>query len=131
EELLGNYWEASAELSSAAGGIGKLLNMPDRSHLTAQMMNVTRATDQLENCLPAIANLAGMDGAIVMTYGCNVGAFNALIDRQNKPDREPKLLDVDGKAIDFEKCFGRRGSRHQAGILYARSVPDSFVFVIS
>jgi hypothetical protein len=131
QELLCAYWEESAKLVKAAGGVGELRNMPDRRHLTPHMMNVTRATDQLENCLPAIANLSGMDGAIVLTYGCNVGAFNAIIDRQNEPQSEPKLIDVDGKAIDYQKTFGHRGSRHQSALLYARSVPDSFVFVIS
>lgn len=130
-DLLRSYWDESAELVKAAGGVGKLLNKPNHSQLAPRMMNVTRATDQLENCLRAIANLSGMDGAIVLTYGCNVGAFNAIIDRQNEPESEPKLIGVDGKAIDYQKTFGHRGSRHQSALLYARSVPDSFVFVIS
>ncbi|MEX2170017.1 MAG: hypothetical protein WD851_11960 [Pirellulales bacterium] len=130
-QLLCSYWDELAELVKAAGGVGKLLNMPDRSHLTPYMMNVTRATEQLENSLPAIANLSGMDGAIVLTYGCNVGAFNAIIDRQKEPESDPKLIGVDGKAIDYQETFGHRGSRHQSALLYARSVPDSFVFVIS
>jgi len=130
-EVLCAYWDESAKLVKAAGGVEKLLKMTDRRHLAPHMMNVTRATDQLENCLPAIANLSGMDGATVLTYGCSVGAFNAIIDRQNEPESEPKLIGVDGKAIDYQKTFGHRGSRHQSALLYARSVPDSFVFVIS
>ena len=131
QDLLYDYWDESTKLVKAAGGVGELLNVPDRSHLMPYMMNVTRATDQLENCLPAIANLSGMDGAIVLTYGCNVGAFNAIIDRQNEPESEPTLIGVDGTAIDYQKTFGHRGSRHQSALLYARSVPDSFVFVVS
>jgi Probable sensor domain DACNV len=131
QELLCNYWDESAKLVKAAGGVGNLLKTPNRSHLTPYMMDVTRATDQLENCLPAIANLSGMDGAIVLTYGCNVGAFNAIIDRQKKPKSQAKLIGVDGRAIAYEKTFAHRGSRHQSGLLYARSVPDSFVFVVS
>src|SRR4029079_3087339 len=58
QELLCNYWDESAKLVKAAGGVGNLLNTTNRSHLTPYMMHVTRATDQLENCLPAIANLS-------------------------------------------------------------------------
>ncbi len=130
-ELLCSYWDESAKLVNAAGGVDELLNMSDRKHLTPYMMNVTRATDQLENCLPAIAGLSGVDGAIVLTYGCNVVAFNAIIDRQKALESAPKLIGVNGEAIDYQKTFGSRGSRHQSALLYARSVPDSVVFVIS
>jgi hypothetical protein len=94
-------------------------------------MNVASATDRLENCIQAIANLSGMDGAIVLTYGCNVGAFNAIINRPDTQDIGPKLIDVQGQKIDLKETFAHRGSRHQSGLLYARIVPDCVVFVIS
>jgi hypothetical protein len=130
-QLLSNYWGRRADLIAAAGGVEKWLEKPDANGLSEQQVNVASATDRLENCIQAIANLSGMDGAIVLTYGCNVGAFNAIINRQNAPETEPKLMDVQGKEIDEKETFARRGSRHQSGLLYARIVPDCFVFVIS
>jgi hypothetical protein len=130
-QLLTAYWQRRLELVSAAGGLERWLENADMNGLAEQRMNVASATDRLENCVQAIANLSGMDGAIVLTYGCNVGAFNAIIDRQTEPQAAPRLIDVKGKEIDYQKAFGDRGSRHQAALLYARSVPDSFVFVIS
>jgi hypothetical protein len=130
-ELLFDYWMRIAELIAAAGGIEKWIAKPDASGLSKQQVNVAAATDRLENCVQAIANLSGMDGAIVLTYGCNVGAFNAIINRQNAPEIEPKLIDVQGREIDQKDAFARRGSRHQSGLLYARTVSGCFVFVIS
>jgi hypothetical protein len=109
----------------------KWLQCPDRNGIADHRMNVASATDQLENCIQSIANLSGMDGAIVLTYGCNVGAFNAIIDRQENPEAAPRLIDVKGDEIDYKKAFAHRRSRHQSALLYAHSVPDSFVFVIS
>jgi hypothetical protein len=131
DRLLCDYLDKAAELAGVTGDVGHPLGATDRSDLTPHMMDVTRATEQLENCLSAIANLSGMDGAIVLTYDCKVGAFNAIINRQKESDTEQKLIDVDGKAIDDQKTFGHLGSRHQSALLYAQSVPDSFVFVIS
>jgi hypothetical protein len=130
-QLLSDYWRRRADLTAAVGGIEKWLEKPDASGLSQQQMNVASATDRLENCIQAIANLSGMDGAIVLTYGCNVGAFNAIINRQDTPGIEPKLIDVQGQKIDHKETFAHRGSRHQSGLLYARTVPDCFVFVIS
>lgn len=130
-QLLEAYWNRSAELVAAAGGAGALLNSRDRRPYSMQMMQVASATDRLENCLQAIANLSGLDGAIVLTYGCNVGAFNAIIDRQASAKVEPQLIDEHGCPIDYRQTFARRGSRHQSALLYARCVSDSFVFVIS
>lgn len=130
-EALGHYWEAAAALNKAAGGIDGLLNLTDHTSISPQKMNLATATDRLENCLPAIANLSGMDGAIVINFDCTVAAFNAIIDRKAKPESEPKLIDVNGNAIDYRKAFAHKGSRHQSALLYAQSVRDSFVFVIS
>ncbi len=126
-----DYWDSARELVSIAGGVDKLLTTNDRAHLMPYMLKVARSTDQVENCIPAIANLSGMDGAIIFTYDCKVAAFNAIIDRQNASESEAKLIRADGTAIDYRETFAQRGSRHQSALLYAKSVRDSFVFVIS
>jgi hypothetical protein len=130
-QLLEDYWDRSAELVTAAGGVAALLNPRDRRACSMQMLQVASATDRLENCLQAIANLSGLDGAIVLTYGCNVGAFNAIINRQASAEVEPQLIDEYSRPLDYQQTFARRGSRHQSALLYSRCVPDSFVFVIS
>jgi hypothetical protein len=130
QQLLVTYSQNMGHLVEAVGGVDGLTEPANASRFPDLRMNVAAATDRLENCIEAVANFAGLDGAIVLTFGCNVGAFNAIIDRQTKPG-SVKLVDPEGNAIDYRQAFSHRGSRHQSGLLYAQSVPDSFVFVIS
>lgn len=130
-QLLIDYWNRMAEMVAATGGIEEWLKHPDTPAALEHRARVASTTDRLENCVQAIANLAGMDGAIVLTYDCKVGAFNAIIDRQDAPRIETTLLDVAGQVVDYKQTFSHRGSRHQSALFYARSVPDCFVFVVS
>ena len=129
--LIAAYCMRRAEQIEVAGGFDKWLESPDNSRFGLHNMCVAAATDRLENCIHAIANLSGMDGAIVLTYGLNIGAFNAIIDRQDPLQSILPLVDVKGNILDYQQIFSLRGSRHQSGMLYARTVANSFVFVIS
>ena len=71
-----------------------------------------------------------MDGAIVMDYGCNVVAFNAIISQDAEGTGQGRLVDRIGRKIPEAVVAGNRGSRHQSALFYA-SVHHSFVFVIS
>ncbi len=85
----------------------------------------------LENCVRSIAHLAGMDGAIVMDYRCNVVAFNAIISKDREGIVQARLVDGNGHEIPEAKACVNRGARHHSAMSYVRRVPHSFAFVIS
>jgi hypothetical protein len=72
-----------------------------------------------------------MDGAIVMDYGCNVLAFNAIVSRDAKGGHPAILVDGIDRPLDAAEIGSNRGSRHQSALSFARRVPNSFAFVIS
>ena len=130
QRLLLQYWNDVATLLAEVGGVDNLIT---RQQLTPSRHSQVVASDttMLENCLRSISQLAGMDGAIVMDYACNVVAFNAIIARNPVGATQASLVDRNGREIPEAQVIKNRGSRHQSALSYVRRVPDSFVFAIS
>jgi hypothetical protein len=84
----------------------------------------------MEKCVSSIARLAGMDGAIVMDFGCKVVAFNAITTKASAP-ADVKLIDIHGREYKYDDVARNRGSRHQSALIYTMTVPRSFAFVLS
>jgi hypothetical protein len=131
QKLLIKYWDDVATLTSSAGGLSKLLSTQSHPKLGKQFLTVSSDTTMLQNCVGAIATLAGMDGAIVMDHGCNVVAFNAIISKTAKRSRGARVVDEIGRKLSEKAIVGERGSRHQSALAYVKRVPNSFAFVIS
>lgn len=128
--LLARYWTAAAALVAEAGGLGELLNARDRTKFK-NLWKVTNAVSMLEKCIPTIAQLAGMDGAIAMNIDCKIGAFNAIIKKGNGNIEACRFVNGSGAGLAYADLIKNKGSRHQAALSYVSDVAESFAFVIS
>lgn len=131
QQLLIRYWDHVATLRAASDPLGSLQDEGVQQAVSPHFLTITSDTTMLENCVNSIGQLAGMDGAIVMDYACSVVAFNAIINKSVKPASEGRLVEWCGRPLTDEDVVKGRASRHQSALLYAKRVPDSFVFVIS
>ncbi len=131
QQLLIRYWNDVACLLDELGGVDNVLNNEVRRTASRFALVVSSTTSMLEKCIGSIAHLAGVDGAIVLDYACQVVAFNAITAKSIEVPVASRLVDRDGAALERSDLFGHRGSRHQSALFYATHVSDSFVFVIS
>jgi len=131
QQLLIRYWNHVATLTASADGAGNLLASAEAGVVNPRALPVASDTAMLENCINAIAHLAGVDGAIVMNYACKVAAFNAIIDPAASGQAECRIVDHHRLERRREDVLRNRGSRHQFALSYAMHVPNSFAFVIS
>jgi hypothetical protein len=130
-QLLLRYWDDVATLNEVSGGVTNLLSGENRRATGPESLTVASDVTMLENCVSSIGHLAGMDGAIVMDYACNVVAFNAIISKAQGKAAQARLVDrIDREQSEDTISLGR-GSRHQSALAYVRRVPHSFAFVIS
>ncbi|MCI0680510.1 MAG: hypothetical protein L0Y71_00280 [Gemmataceae bacterium] len=126
QQLLIRYWNRVADLNADPGAKQRMRNGEDTKHGLA----ISSMVSMLEKCVSSIARLAGIDGAIVMDFGCKVVAFNAITTKGSaRPD--VKLIDIHGREFKYDEVVGNRGSRHQSALIYTMSVPRSFAFVLS
>jgi hypothetical protein len=130
-QLLIRYWNDVAARKPAVGGTANLLGGPYPQASSPRSIAVASDTTMLENCVRSIAHLAGMDGAIVMDYACNVVAFNAIIARSAEDTGQAVLVDQMFRLLSAAEVGRNQGSRHQSAMSYAMRVPHSFAFVIS
>jgi hypothetical protein len=129
QQLLVRYWNDVAAYLAESGGVGKLLASASRS--TPHALAVASDTAMLEKCVYSIAHLAGMDGAIVLTYDCKVAAFNAMIGASETEQASGQFVDQDNKGQERDMILKHRGTRHRSALAYATKVPDSFALAIS
>jgi hypothetical protein len=129
---LARYQECVAAVNVATGGPANTLSGVNAQEASPHLLlTVASETAVLEKCVNLIANLAGMDGAIVMDFACNVLAFNAIISRDAEGANLARLVDEINRTLDPAEVGRNRGSRHQSATSFARRVPNSFAFVIS
>jgi DisA bacterial checkpoint controller nucleotide-binding len=131
QQLLIKYWDAVADLREEAGGLRPLLKNYDKGPQHRHSMTVASTTAMLDKCIVTLAHLAGMDGAVVLTYDCKVAAFNAIVSRSTSAQQANRFKNVRGKDINEADVIRNKGSRHQSALYFARTVPHSFAFVIS
>lgn len=130
-DLLIRYWNDVRTLNTAAGGVGNLLAGVNAAQTGQHSLAISTDVTMLENCIDSIAHLAGVDGAIVMDYSCNVVAFNAIIARDPEDTVRARLVDEIDRPLDPVQVAAGRGSRHQSAMSFAQRVSHSFAFVIS
>lgn len=126
QQLLIRYWNCVADLNADTGAKQRMQDGKDTKHGLA----ISSTVSMLEKGVSSIARLAGMDGAIVMDFGCKVVAFNAITTKASAPS-DTKLFDIHGREFKYDEVVGNRGSRHQSALIYTMTVPRSFAFVLS
>lgn len=124
------YWESVADLLAAVGGVANLLASSDAIGNSHSLI-VAANTEMLEECIRAVAHLAGMDGAIALNYECNVVAFNAIIAKLEDDPKDYCFVDTGDNKMNYKDVVRNRGSRHQSALSFVMRVPKSFAFVIS
>jgi hypothetical protein len=129
-QRLVRYYDTVAALNAVTGGAANTLAGVNAVQASPHHVAISSETSVLEKCVNLIANLAGMDGAIVMDFACNVVAFNAIIDR-GAGGEPARLVDEIDRTQDPAVVGENRGSRHQSAMSFARRVLNSFAFVIS
>lgn len=128
-QLLIQYWNNVALLLDEAGGRANLLRSGGAGYKHSPI--IAANTEMLEQCVRAVAHLAGMDGAIVLNNECQVVAFNAIIHKLGNDPKAHRFVDNDNTNIDYEDVLRNRGSRHQSALSFVMHVPKSYAFVIS
>jgi len=126
QQLLVKYWDLVDDLTNVPGTKQKML----RGEETKHGLRISSMVSMLEKCLSSIGWLAGMDGAIVLTFCLKVVAFNAIITKSTVPT-EVRLTDIHGRPHTYEDVVRNRGSRHQSALIWTMTVPNSFALVIS
>jgi hypothetical protein len=130
KETLLQYYNSVANLVNNSGGVPNLLNKVDKVGNRHSSV-VANNTARLEKCISAVANLAGMDGAIALDYECKIVAFNAIIAKKESNTEIFNFIDRDRHSVTYEDVVRNRGSRHQSALSFVMNVPKSFAFVIS
>ena len=132
-DLLIRYWDdVKDEHKASEAAMHATMGGPRGSFCwNIEMIKVASDVTMLENAIASIGNLAGLDGAIVLDYGCRVAAFNAIINKDAAGAKPAQLVDRIGRHLTPEEVGETRGSRHQSAMSFAMRVPKSFVFVIS
>ena len=128
--LLVRYWDTVAKALAASDGVGNLLAEENQHDTSPHLLTLASDTTMLENCVRSIAHLAGVDGAIVMDYACNLVAFNAIIAKDTEKKEQARLVDSNYRGMSEEEVVGSHGSRHQSAVAYV-ACAAVFAFVIS
>ena len=131
QQLLIQYWNNVAHLLDEARDKANLLRSGGAGYKHSPI--IAANTEILEQCVRAVAHLAGMDGAIVLNYECQVVAFNAIIAiaKLGNDPKDHRFVDNNNTSIDYKDVVSNRGSRHQSALSFVMHVPKSFAFVIS
>jgi hypothetical protein len=130
QHLLLRYWDSVDQLLASSREIDKLLDSPIRTGNKNSWI-VAATTEMLEKSVRSIAQLAGLDGAIIMDYDCRVVAFNAIINRAVADVKRFTFIDGTGTVRSYEEVIKDRGSRHQSALSFVMRVPNSVALVIS
>ncbi len=109
QQLLIRYWNCVANLNADPGAKQRMQNGEDTKHGLA----ISSTVSMLEKCVSSIARLAGMDGAIVMDFGCKVVSFNAITTKAAVP-ADMKLIDIHGREFKYDDVM--RKSRFTAPV---------------
>lgn len=129
QQVLLEYWYHVRQLLNVTGSAAEALALAKQDNLPREALKVVSSTLMLEETVQTIAHLAGVDGAIVMSYDCKVFAFNAIIKQLDAT--EYSLINGRGEPVNEEDFARNRGSRHQSALRFAKTVPHSFALVVS
>ncbi|MFI5323655.1 MAG: putative sensor domain DACNV-containing protein [Thermodesulfobacteriota bacterium] len=120
------------ELAKLHGLSGKPGNVVGWSEYVAATNKTLLELDEaLFECARFIANLATVDGAVVLTRGLDLVGFGGLVKGAfSKEDFIARAMDAEGEQRVYERAEGV-GTRHLAAYHLCKEIPDALAIVIS
>jgi hypothetical protein len=118
-----------ARCYAAFGGPGKVVGWSD--YVAATNKTLLELDEALFECARFIANLAAVDGAVVLTRGLDLVGFGGVVKGAfSKEDIIARAIDAEGEQRVYERAEGV-GTRHLSVYHLCKEIPDVLAIVIS
>ncbi len=102
-----------------------------RDYLLNENPGVSWVKEAISEYARFLADLASVDGAVVVTRPLEVVGFGGIISGSLKPvDTVARALDVDGEMVALEST-SEVGTRHRAGYRLCQAMRDAFALAVS
>lgn len=118
-----------AKLYGSSGGPRKVVEWSD--YVAATNKTLLELDEALFECARFIANLAAVDGAVILTQGLDLVGFGGVIKGAfSKEDIISRAEDAEGEQRVYERAEGV-GTRHLAAYHLCKEIPDVLAIVLS
>jgi len=127
------HWESLFETRCASETFRESLEKPiPQNDLIRLLSEEPTATAAINQAVKAIAQLANMDGCIVIRRNLSVVGFGGIIQAQEAAAASKlELHDRRGQKLDANTTLRLKGTRHRSAYQLCKSIPGSLVLVIS
>jgi hypothetical protein len=113
----------------SSGGPGKDVGWSE--YVAASNKTLLELDEALFECARFIANLAAVDGAVVLTKELELVGFGGVVRGTfSKEDNIARAIDAEGEQRVYERPEGV-GTRHLAAYHLCKEIPDALAIVIS
>ena len=118
-----------AKYYGSSEGPGKVVGWSE--YVAATNKTLLELDEALFECARFIANLASVDGAVVLTSGLDLVGFGGVVKGAfSKEDIIARAMDSEGEQRVYERAEGV-GTRHLAAYHLCKEIPDVLAIVIS
>jgi hypothetical protein len=118
-----------ARYYGSSGGPGKVVGWSD--YVAATSKTLLELDEALFECARFIANLAAVDGAVILTRGLDLVGFGGVVKGVfSKENIIARAIDAEGGQRAYERAEGV-GTRHLAAYHLCKEIPDVIAIVIS
>jgi hypothetical protein len=118
-----------AKLYGSSGEPGKVVGWSE--YVAATNKTLLELDEALFESARFIANLAAVDGAVVLTKGLDLVGFGGVVKGAfSKEDIIARAIDAEGEQRVYERAEGV-GTRHLAAYHLCKEIPDVLAIVIS
>lgn len=118
-----------AELYGLSGKPGQVVGWSE--YVAATNKTLQELDEALFECARFIANLATVDGAVILTRGLDLIGFGGVVKgAYSKEDFIARAIDAEGEQRVYERAEGV-GTRHLAAYHLCKEIPDALAIVIS
>jgi Probable sensor domain DACNV len=118
-----------ARCCGSSGDPGRLVGWND--YVAATNRTLLELDEALFECARFIANLAAVDGAVILTQGLDLVGFGGVIKGTfSKEDLIAHAMDAEGEQRVYERAEGV-GTRHLAAYHLCKEMPEVLATVIS
>jgi hypothetical protein len=113
----------------SSGGPGNVVGWSE--YVAATNKTLLELDEALFECARFIANLATVDGAVILTRGLDLVGFGGVVKGAfSKEDFIARAMDAEGEQRVYERAEGV-GTRHLAAYHLCKEIPDVLAIVIS
>jgi hypothetical protein len=118
-----------ARCYGSSGDSGKVVGWSD--YVAATNKTLLELDEALFECARFIANLAAVDGAVILTEGLDLIGFGGVVKGTfSKEDIIARAIDAEGDQKVYERAEGV-GTRHLSVYHLCKEIPDVLAIVIS